>query len=203
MKLRKLLAASAALAALLIVALTVSVSVSADEIEIGAKAPDFTAIGTDGKTYNLASSGDAKAVVLCFTCNGCPVARAYEERLIDFVKQYEGKPVMMIALNCNNKTEDLEAMKAHAKEAGFNFVYAFDESGEAARAYGARVTPHLFVLDADRKVAYRGSFDDSQRDPETAYVAAAVDAILAGRAPETTSTKAFGCGIKLKKLATN
>ena len=176
---------------------------AAAEIEIGSAAPDFSAVGVDDKDYNLASFKDAKLVVLCFTCNGCPVARAYEERLIEFVKQYESKGVKLVAINCNNRTENLEKMKGHAAEEGFNFPYVFDETGDAARAYGARVTPHLFVLDADRKVAYRGAFDDSQQDPETAFLAVAVDALLEGKTPEQTSTRAFGCGIKLKELAKN
>lgn len=175
----------------------------AGEIEIGAAGPDFSAVGADGETYNLASMADAKVVVLCFTCKGCPVAQAYEQRLVEFAEQYGAKGVQLVALNCNNRTEDLEVIKQHAKDAGFNFTYAFDESGDAARAYGALVTPHLFVLDANRKVAYRGAFDDSQNDPKEFYVAAAVDALLAGRTPETSSTKAVGCGIKLQDVARN
>ena len=148
---------------------------------------------------NLASVKDAKAIVLAFTCNGCPVARAYEDRFKQFATDYEGKGVKFIAINSNNRTEDLEKMKSHAGEQGFNFPYVFDETGATAQAYGARVTPHMFVLDGERNVAYVGAFDDSQNDPEENYVAAAIDALLAGERPETTNTKAFGCGIKLKK----
>ncbi len=175
----------------------------AAEIEIGAAGPDFSAVGVDDQPFQLANVKDAKLVVLCFTCNDCPVARAYEERLIEFVNQFESKGVKLIAVNCNNRTENLQVMKKHAAEAGFNFPYVFDQTGQAARAYGAQVTPHLFVLDSDRKVAYRGAFDDSQQDPRTAYVVDAVTALLEGKTPTTSSTKAFGCGIKLKEPATN
>jgi hypothetical protein len=87
-------------------------------------------------------------------------------------------------------------MQTRAEEKGFNFVYALDESGKAATEYGARVTPHMFVLDKDRNVAYRGSFDDDLDKPTKPYVANAVDALLAGKTVEVSSTKAFGCGIK-------
>jgi peroxiredoxin len=172
----------------------------AEEVEIGAKAPDFKAQGVDGKEYSLASTQGAKVTVLCFTANGCPVATAYEDRFNGFTKAYREKGVKFIAINCNNKTEDLPAMKKRADEKGFSFPYAFDASGDAARAYGARVTPHLFIIDQQGKIAYRGAFDDNTNAKEAKqnYVVEAVEALLAGKTPETTFTKAFGCGIKLK-----
>lgn len=175
----------------------ITVAAHAAEIEVGAKAPNFTATGTDGKTYSLDTFKGSDVVVLCFTCNQCPVAVAYEDRFIDFTKKYKNKGVTFVALNCNNRSESLSAMKQRAEEKGFNFVYAFDKSGKAAKAYGARVTPHLFII-KDGKVQYRGSFDDNMRKPTNLYVATAVDALLNGKTPKTTSTKAFGCGIKAK-----
>jgi peroxiredoxin len=170
----------------------------ADEIEIGADAPDFTAKTIDDKEISLKGElKDAKAVVIAFTCNNCPVAVAYEDRFIDFAKSYEDKGVKFLAINCNT-TEDLAKMKVRAEEKGFNFPYAYEETGDAARGFGARVTPHLFVVSAEGKVVYRGSFDDAQENPTKHFIADAVDAVLAGKAPETTSTKAFGCGIKPK-----
>lgn len=171
----------------------------AAEIEVGAKAPDFTAKGTDGKQYTLTGiAKDAKAVVVCFTCNKCPVAVAYEDRFIEFAKQYGKKGVKFIAINANAQTEDLEQMQLRAEEKGFNFPYAFDESGTSARKYGARVTPHIFIVDGNGKVAYRGAFDDKLTEPSEAFVVDAVDALLEGKAPSKTSTRAFGCGIRLK-----
>lgn len=171
----------------------------ADEIEIGAKAPDFKATGVDGKDYSLAAVKEADVVVLCFTCNGCPVAVAYEDRLIEFNKQFgKNTKVAFVAINANNASEDLDAMKRRAAEKDFNFPYAFDASGQSAKDYGARVTPHLFILDKDRKVAYRGSFDDKQAGPTEGYVVSAVNSLLAGKSPEKASTNAFGCGIKVK-----
>ena len=171
----------------------------AAELEVGAKAPEFKDLpGTDGKEYSLADMKDAKAVVISFTCNQCPVSVAYEDRFVEFTKQYGDKGVKFIAINCNKSREDLAAMKTRAEEKGFNFPYVFDESGKLATEYGAKVTPHMYVLDAKGKVVYVGSFDDKQNDPKKHYVADAVDAVLAGKTPEVTNTKAFGCGIANK-----
>lgn len=169
-------------------------SVSAQAVELGGKAPDFKAKGTDDKDYSLDSFKDAKAVVVCFTCNKCPMSVAYEDRFIDFAKKYEEKGVKFVAINVNTG-EDLAGMKERAEEKGFNFPYAIDESGDSARAYKAQVTPHLYVLDGDRNVVYVGSYDDARDNPEKSFVEAAVDATLKGEKPEVTSNKAFGCGI--------
>jgi peroxiredoxin len=173
----------------------------AAELEIGAKAPEFKALpNVDGKEISLDGLKDKKVVVVCFTCNVCPVAVAYEDRFVEFQKKYADKGVQFVAINANkaNPQESIAAMKSRAEEKGFNFPYAYDASGESASAYGARVTPHIFVLDSDRKVAYVGAFDDSQNKPSKNYVADAVDALLAGKKVETTNTKAVGCGIRNK-----
>ena len=171
----------------------------AAELEIGAKAPTFKALpGVDGKEYSLDAMKDAKAIVVCFTCNQCPVAVAYEDRFVEFQKKYANKGVKFVAINANKASEDLAVMKTRAEEKGFNFPYIYDASGKSASEYGARVTPHIFVLDGDRKVAYVGAFDDSQTKPSKTYVADAVDAILAGKKVEVTNTKAVGCGIRNK-----
>jgi peroxiredoxin len=168
-----------------------------DEIAVGEKAPNFKVKGIDGKEYTLESFKDAKSIIVTFTCNNCPVAVAYEDRFIAFAKKYKEKGVVFLAINCNT-SENLAAMKQRAEEKGFPFIYAYDETSESGHKYGARVTPHIFVLDKDRKVAYRGSFDDKQDGPTKSYLASAVDAVLEGKKPELASTKAFGCGIKLK-----
>ena len=168
------------------------------EVEIGAKGPEFKAKGIDDKEYSLASTKGAKATVLAFTCNRCPVAVSYEDRFIDFQKKYAGKNVKFIAINVNS-SEDLGAMKQCAEEKGLNYPYAYDESGDSARAYGARVTPHIFVLDSEGVVAYHGSFDDKQSDPNTPHVENVVNSLLSGKTPEVQTTKAFGCGIKPNK----
>jgi peroxiredoxin len=167
-------------------------------VDVGEKAPSFTAMGTDGKEYRLDSiSKTADLVIVCFTCNQCPVAVAYEDRFIDFNKKYADKNVKFIALNCNNRTENLDAMKKRAEEKDFNFVYAFDETGDAARAYGAKATPELFAIQ-NGKIVYHGSYDDKMKNPSKSFLVDAVDALLAGKTPEVASTKPFGCSIKLK-----
>jgi hypothetical protein len=90
-------------------------------------------------------------------------------------------------------------MKERVEEKGINYPYVYDESGDSARAFGAKVTPHLFVLDSKGTLAYQGSFDDKQIDPKVSYVEDAVNALLAGDKPEVSTTKAFGCGIKPNK----
>jgi peroxiredoxin len=162
-------------------------------VRTGEAGPNFKAKGIDGKEYSLAK--DAKVTVLCFTCNVCPVAVAYEDRFIEFAKKYKDKSVNFIAINVNS-TEDRAAMKQRAEEKGFPFPYAYDESGDSARAYGARVTPHLFVLDGQGKVVYQGAFDDKQAEPTKHYVVDAVEAVLAGKKPPVAETTAFGCGIR-------
>ncbi len=171
--------------------------VQAEQLDIGDKAPDFKAQTTDGKSVTLSDAKGAKAVVICFTCNNCPVAKAYEKRFVEFNKKYKGQEVKFIALNVN-KGETLDKMKQRAESKKFNFPYAYDASRKSAEDYGARVTPHLFVLDANGVIAYIGAFDDSM-DPKKVkehYVANAIDALLKGEKPAKAKTRAFGCTIR-------
>jgi peroxiredoxin len=172
------------------------------EVDIGDKAPDFTDLeGTDGKRHSLSDFAEARLVVVAFTCNTCPMAKSYEQRFIDFVRESQDRDVTFVAINCNTGPADrLPAMKERADERGFNFPYLHDAAQDVGRAYGATVTPHLFVLDKDRRIAYMGAFDDKQ-DPTRAkrhYVRDAVEALLAGREPEITETRQFGCAIEYK-----
>ncbi len=165
----------------------------------GDKAPELKGLqGTDGKTYSSADLKDKKATVVVFTCNSCPVAVAYEDRFNEFAKKYQDKGVAFVAINANKATEDLDEMKQRAKEKGFAFPYVYDETGKSASEFGARVTPHLFVLDGQGTVQYVGAFDDRQNNPSKHYVADAVDAILAGKKPGTAQTRPIGCGIRNK-----
>jgi peroxiredoxin len=133
---------------------TLAASVALADVKVGDKAPEFKDIPTvEGKKLALTDAKDAKAVVVCFTCNNCPVAVAYEDRFVAFTKKYADKGVKFIAINVNSG-EDMEKMKQRAEEKGFNYPYAYDANGDSAKAYGAKVTPHIFVLDKDRKVAY-------------------------------------------------
>lgn len=176
-----------------------SASAFAGDLATGDKAPDIKGLpGADGKSFSLSDTKDAKVVVVCFTCNKCPMSIAYEDRFIEFTKKYGSKGVKFVAINVN-QTEDVKAMQQRAEEKGFNFPYVYDKSQDSAREYGAQVTPHLFVLDKSRTVQYVGSFDDKQDKPTKNYVADAVDALLAGKKVEVSKTNAFGCGIGVSK----
>ncbi len=156
-------------------------------------------IGIDDKKHGLEDLAKAKAVVVVFTCNHCPVATAYEDRLVKLSKDYGAKGVQVVAINVNNLPEDkLDKMKERAKAKGFTFPYLYDPSQKVAKDYGAAVTPHWFVLDGERKIAYMGAFDDNQNAGKVKerHVDKALDAILAGKQPEVTETRFLGCGIK-------
>ena len=170
------------------------------QLSIGDAGPAWENLpGTDGKYHSLKDLEKATAVVVVFTCNHCPVAVAYEDRFIAFAKEYEEKDVEFVAINVNNVEADkLPAMKERAAEKGFNFPYLYDESQESGRNYGAQVTPHLYVLDGERKLAYVGAFDDNQDSSRVKenYLKDAVDAILAGKPVKSPETRAKGCGIQ-------
>lgn len=169
-------------------------------VNIGDQAPVFrNLIGTDDKSHSLADLKQAKAVVVVFTCNHCPVAVAYEKRLVQLTKDYKDKGVAVVAINVNNLPADrLDKMKERAEERGFNFPYLYDPSQKTGKAYGAAVTPHCFVLDGRRHIAYMGAIDDNMRQAKAKqhYVRDALDAILAGSKPKVTESKQFGCSIK-------
>ena len=158
--------------------------------------------GADGERHGLEHLKEAKLVVVAFTCNHCPVAQAYEDRFADFAKTYKEKGAEFIAINSDpDEATRPEALKERAEEKGFPFPYLADPTQEVARGFRAMVTPHVYVLDGDRKIAYMGAFDDSM-DPDKVkhhYARDAVDALLDGRAPEVAETKQFGCGIQYNK----
>jgi len=170
------------------------------KLKIGDAAPDWSGlVGTDDAKHSLADYRDARAVVIVFTCNHCPVAQAYEERLVAFDRDYQGKKVQVVAINVNKIPADsLDKMKERAKDRGFTFPYLFDATQQSGLAYGATVTPHAFVLDANRKIAYMGAIDDNINAGKVKvhYLRDAVDALLSDKKPATETTNAFGCSIK-------
>lgn len=166
-------------------------------INVGDPAPHWSGLmGVDGKTNNFDDLADAKAVVIVFTCNQCPVAQAYEDRLNDLVKKYKDKGVAVVAINPNS-TENIDQMKQRAEEKGIAYLYLHDEAQEMAKAYGATCTPHAFVLNGKRQVAYMGAIDDNQAASKVTqhYVQTALDSILSGASVTKTETRQFGCGI--------
>jgi peroxiredoxin len=176
----------------------------ADKLKLGDPAPQWSKIpGVDGKEHSLSDYRDAKLVVIVFTCNHCPVAVAYEDRLVALQKGYQDKGVQLIAINVNNLPADrLDKMKERAQEKGFNFPYLYDSGQNTGREYGATNTPHVFVLDQNRKLVYRGGIDDNIQKPtavKKAYLRDALDSLVADREPAQADTPHPGCGIKWDK----
>ncbi|OQD41662.1 thioredoxin family protein [Croceivirga radicis] len=181
--------------------------VSAQEgLKIGDMAPDFKLKNIDGKLVSLADYKDAKGYLVVFTCNTCPYAQAYEDRIIKLHAKYESQNVPVIAINPNNPTvkagDSYEAMMDRAKDKGFKFPYLVDEGQKVYPKYGATRTPHVYLLQKTakgNKVAYIGAIDDNYQDAsqvEDRFVEDAVDAMLNGTPIKVTTTKAIGCSIK-------
>ena len=185
--------------AIIVIFLMAVVSQAAD-VKIGDAAPDWTGlVGVDGAKHSLSDYKDAKVAIVVFTCNHCPVAQAYQDRIIALQKDYKNKGVQVIAVNVNNIPDDtLDKMKERAKSKGFNFPYLYDSTQKIGHDYGATTTPHVFVLDKNRKLAYMGGIDDNMKPDEVKkhYLRDAVDALLAGKTPPETDTKHLGCSIK-------
>ncbi|MCU0702822.1 MAG: thioredoxin family protein [Fimbriiglobus sp.] len=174
----------------------------------GDPAPEWKDLaGTDGKTHALADFKDKDVVVVVFTCNTCPVAENYEDRLIAFAKEFAGEKgkVGFVAINPNtSKDENLEAMTKRAKKKGFPFAYLTDPTQEVTKKYGAMYTPEFFVLNKNRTVVYTGAMDDKAPPGEAKvkHLEAAVKAVLAGeKVPTTETSAAAGCKIKLQAKA--
>lgn len=195
------------LAALTLLALLVSAApVEAGKynrvLDVGDKAPAWKdLIGTDGKKHSLAELKDKPAVVVVFTCNSCPYAVDYQDRINALAKKY-AQTVAVVAINSNLIPEDdLDAMKARAKEEGFVFPYLFDPSQQTAKRYGALRTPEFYLLDGGRRVAYMGSLDDNYMIDKVQhhYLADAIEAVLAGKKPAVAETPPIGCLIRFKR----
>ena len=172
-------------------------------VSVGDKAVAWKGLmGVDDRRHSLDEYKDAEVLIVTFTCNHCPVAIVYEQRFIQFVKDYKERSVQFVAINVNNRPDDrLDKMKDRASEEGFNFPYLYDPSQNTARKYGATVTPHLFVLDGERKIGYMGAFDDriNVDDVKKRYVREAVDALLVGRKPKISETRQVGCTIEYER----
>jgi len=176
--------------------------------EVGDKAQNFTLKNVDGKMISLTDYSKGKGVIVVFTCNHCPFAQAYEDRVIALNQKYASKGYPVIAINPNDPTQveqdNFENMQKRAKAKNYSFPYLMDESQEIARTYGAAHTPHVFILQKsgnDFVVKYIGAIDDNSQDPSAVkekYVENAVDNLLAGKPVNPSSTKAIGCGIKWK-----
>ncbi|WP_031527221.1 redoxin domain-containing protein [Dyadobacter crusticola] len=184
-----------------------------ETLKIGAAAPDFNLLGTDGKRYSLKSFAAADALVIVFTCNHCPTAQAYENRIKGLVNDYKAKKVAVVAISSNDPkairldelgytdlSDTYADMKIRAKDMAYNFPYLYDgDDQKTALAYGPVATPHIFIFDKNRKLQYTGRIDDVEKPtatPKNLDARNALDALLAGKPVPAPTTKTFGCSMK-------
>jgi len=182
-------------------------------LPIGSKAPDFDLPGIDGVNHTLHEYDSYDILVILFTCNHCPTAQAYEDKIIKIADEYGKKGVGFVAISPNDPNaitlnelgytdlgDKLEDMVKRAEEKKFNFPYLYDgETQTTAIAYGPFATPHAFVFNKERILKYSGRIDDTENpyvEPETTDLTNALDALVAGKDPEVAQTKTFGCSIK-------
>ena len=202
----------------LALAVTLCAAAFADDahpvLTIGAKAPDFSLPGIDGKTHTLAEYSSAKVLAIVFTCNHCPTAQLYEGRIKKLADDYRGKGVTLVAIEPNDATairldelgytdvsDSLDEMKTRAEYRHFDFPYLYDgETQSVSNAYGPVATPHVFLFDHDRILRYQGRIDNSQRESlvKTQDARNAIDAMLADKPVAVDHTGVFGCSTKWK-----
>lgn len=179
--------------------------------KIGDIATDFNLKNVDNKMISMANYKEAKGFFVIFHCNQCPYSKAYENRIIALNAKYASKGLPVITINPNdpaiNPEDSFEKMKIRAKQEKYTFPYLVDDTQEIAKAYGAKATPHVYLLkktDEGLVVSYTGAIDndtENVNDAKIKYAENAADALLAGKEIELTQTKAIGCSIKWKKTA--
>lgn len=182
-------------------------------LSINADAPDFALKGVDDKTYTLSTFKDKKILVVVFTCNHCPTAQAYEDRIIKLTNDYKRKNVAVVAISPNDPNaitlnelgysdlnDSFEEMKIRASEKKYNFPYLYDgDKQEVSKAYGPVATPHVFIFDANRKLRYQGRIDDvenPEKTPSQFNAIEAIESLLNNKEVKTPTTKVFGCSVK-------
>ena len=180
-------------------------------LDIGDPAPDFNLPAVDGRSYSLKDFDNADILLVIFTCNHCPTAQAYEQRIIQLHQDYKDKGVALVAISPNDPLavrldelgytdlgDSFDDTKIRAKERGFEFPYLYDgQTLTTSRAFGVAATPHVFIFDKARKLRYVGRIDDSEVKTVTSHDARnAIDALIAGKPVLTPRTKVFGCSTK-------
>ena len=180
-------------------------------LAIGDAAPDFSLPGVDGRTHALKDFADAKVLVVVFTCNHCPTAHAYEDRIQKLHADFKDKGVALVAISPNDPLavrldelgytdlgDSFEDMKIRAKEKAITYPYLYDgETQKVSLAYGVLATPHVFVFDRDRKLRYNGRIDDAEvKEPKSHDARNAIEAVLAGKPVPVEKTRVFGCSTK-------
>lgn len=192
-----------------IVTMSSITSASAQGYKAGDVAVDFKLKNIDGKMVSMSDFKEAKGFIVIFTCNHCPYAIAYEDRIIGLDKKYKPLGYPVIAINPNDPEvqpqDSFELMKERAKSKGFTFPYLIDEGQKVYPVYGAQRTPHVYILKKEGNkniVKYVGAIDNNYKnaaDADERYVEKALDSLLKGQDPEVKNTVAIGCTIKTKK----
>src|SRR5262245_34159500 len=175
-------------------------------LPLGTKAPDFSLVNVDGRTVSLAEFERSPALLVVFMCNHCPFVKHLADALAQFAAEVQAKGVAVVGINSNDvanyPADSPEQMVAEAEARGYTFPYLYDETQEVAKAYRAACTPDFFLFDNERRLVYRGQFDDSRPDsgiPITgADLRAAVNAVLSGGEPSAEQRPSIGCNIKWK-----
>lgn len=194
---------------MLCAAVLLSIAVYAGGYKVGDVATDFSLKNVNGETVSLKNMQDAKGFILVFTCNHCPYAVAYEDRIIALHNKFASQGYPVVAINPNDANivpdDSYDKMKERAQNKKFPFVYLYDATQEIAKTYGATRTPHVFLVakEGDKLVVkYIGAIDDNTEDAAAAkskFVEAAIQALKEGKAPNPDFTKAVGCSIKWTK----
>lgn len=174
-------------------------------LKIGDKAPDFNLLNVTGEMVSLSNYEDVHGYIVIFTCNHCPYAVKYEDRIIALHNTYASQVYPVVAINPNDPSvqpeDSYEAMKVRAEEKSFPFAYLFDDGQKVYPKYGATRTPHVFLLNSERMVQYIGAIDDnysSAANVSERYLEEAIASLERGETPNPSLTKAIGCTIKTK-----
>ncbi len=189
---------------LAVAACTLAPGVSAGEfnpvLSVGDEAPAWNDLpGVDDQRHSSKDLKSQEVLVVVFTCNSCPYAVDYEDRLVEFHRTWSDRKVALVAINVNRIESDrLDAMKTRAAAKQFAFPYLYDETQQIARAFGATYTPEFYVLDRERRIIYMGAMDDSPDGSKVTrrYVELAVEAALNGKKPAVAETVAVGCRVR-------
>src|SRR5436190_5948328 len=172
--------------------------------KVGEQAPPLDLPDPYGDRHSLPPAGAAPATVVFWTCNHCPYALAWHDRMVAVARDYGPRGVGFLAVNSNDAEryprDSLDAMRERVEAEDWPFPYLHDESQQAARDWAAQVTPHVYVLDRESRIRYEGAPDADHMDPshDASWLRAALDAVLAGEDPEPASTDPVGCSIKWK-----
>jgi len=176
-----------------------------NRLRLGGKAPDIELVDTEGRDHRLVAPEEASAQVVIFTCNHCPYALAWHDRLMAAARDYAAHGVRFVAVNPNDAerypADSYEAMQERVRAEHWPMPYLRDEGQDAARAFGARTTPDVFVLDGSGRLRYRGAPDGDYHAPEqdAAWLREALDDLLAGREVRRPETDPVGCSVKWRR----